>query len=152
MKHNKLNKLLLTFVFILLPMAVQAEPCNPLQPSFNVDGVEQWQQQTAVDIFKQAEKLPLDKSIQREAEGIALKTLIADHGKQGHLTIEICSGKSVNFELKDLLSDDPEAPQHFLILANKGFFKLIKADSRKPLLKGIKSLKLITQQNIETTK
>ena len=145
MKHISLKILFLLISAALLPINVQAESCNPKQPSFTIDGVEKWKPKPIAEIFKQSPKQALEKSRQKDEQGISIKTLIEPYAKQGHLVISTCSGKSLSIEVQDLFSNDPEKPQYDLTLARKNFFKLVKAGSSKPKLKAISSIKLTTK-------
>lgn len=145
MKHISLKILFLLISTALLPINVQAGSCNPKQPSFTVDGVEKWKPKPITEIFEQSPKQKLEKSRQKDAQGISIKTLIEPYAKQGNLVISTCSGKSRSIEVQDLFSDDPEKPQYYLTLARKNFFKLLKSGSSKPRLKAISSLRLSTK-------
>lgn len=134
---------LLATLLLFCSFAADARDCNIGAPSFQVDGKEQWGK-SAEEIFDKASKTPLAKGRKGSTEGIQLKSLLTPFTTKGTLAVYTCGKKTLNFEVKDLLSDDKTKSDYALILARKGFFKIVTEDGSKPVLKKINQIKLTT--------
>lgn len=144
MKHTTIKNLIYLITCLLLPLNIQAEPCNPQQPSFTVDGVEQWSGKKASEIFNQLEKTTLAKAKKDHSQVILFETLIKNLPRHGTLITSSCEQKNLIIEIKDLYSEDNEEQKYALSLTRKGTFKVISQRDSKMIMKDVNSIKLVS--------
>ncbi|MFT5116035.1 MAG: hypothetical protein ACI9LO_001515 [Planctomycetota bacterium] len=139
----KIKPFLLLLPLLLATSLVHAQKCDGLSVAFIVDGVNKWEGLSSVEIQRREPKTEFSVPGKNSLEGLTLKDLLSPYAKKGTLLLSSCDGSNTSYEVVNLLADGNADANIFLTLSKKNFFKLMKTDERKPILKKVFQLKLI---------
>lgn len=137
-----INKILFSLLLVSSTM-LHAEECDEFIVSFMVHSVDKWKGLSTEEIYQRENKTQNSDIEKGLAKGVSVKDLIKPYASEGALIVYACNGKSKTIEVRNLLSDAPEQSDYFLTLSKKKFFKLVDANSSKPVLKKVYNLRLI---------